>query len=113
MSQNQLLSQILSTNVSKVKDITKDIDKNLKNKSRNFDHERFVKLMMNEKFKLQILRNAIDSFSSRNPSGDQSQTTFIYKKFIPRLKQLFVFLWYPNGTYDYYLLPNEYENLEY
>ncbi len=103
----KLLPQILSKEASKIKDITDEIDLNTSKEFKKFNYQKFIKLMLNEEFKVKVLRNLMKSKSnSLNSTLTPSEKPiYVYRKKIPTLDRIFVFLWYPDGTYDYYLLP--------
>ncbi len=110
MSEENLISKILSgKNVVGVVDITEKIDSNVTpNYRKKFDYKEFVKLMLNEKFKIKVLKNIINSKVKRNITSQDPTAklpVFVYKKKIPELDKYFIFYWKNENDYDYFLLP--------
>ncbi len=108
MNEANLISTILSGKSSEgIKNITEKIDQNIGPYHKKFDYQRFVKLMLDEEFKIKVLRNIIGSKIKKlkKSSPNQKLPVFIYKKKIPVLNRYFVFYWKDEDNYDYFLLP--------
>ncbi len=111
MDEANLITKILSGKPAEgIKDITEQIDQNLGPYKKKFDYQRFVKLMLDEEFKIKVLRNIIGSKykklkQSQGTTSPVELPVFIYKKKIPALGRYFVFYWKDEDDYDYFLLP--------